>query len=210
MKQRVAAFEHQVHGGEKQVEVRRFANFVINGGAHIIVNNVSKKTIPMSKILGNVFEGNQELCGYIHDAHHILTDVGPVFTDRRGTCKNTEAPFVWHTHPKGTKFYPSIDDLKLVLSYDSQRENIYTPFGTWKLRCPANYGDIYEIENVWAEYDEVARTLYMNTDHGHEYNQEAVQEYVQHTNQVFAQHNKPLFQIGWAMYSAKTYEKYSA
>jgi hypothetical protein len=85
---------------------------------------------------------------------------------------------IWHSHPKVTKFYPSLEDiLKIIKLKNKQIENsyIFTDFGFWALKS-LNHIEINP--TLTDEINQLLNRLYFETNKGREYIEESVNKFV--------------------------------
>ena len=98
--------------------------------------------------------------------------------DGRKSCQHTHyRPYIWHTHPKNAKIYPSVEDLEKVLKKNAIRRSvIFTKDGMWDIRSEKfNYDQITsELNQSLKRYGD---DLYRQLNRGRVYNKHYIQEY---------------------------------
>lgn len=102
-------------------------------------------------------------------------------------------PIVWHTHPKTSKYYPSVVDIVKILKHSSKISYIFVPYGFWKLECPSVYSGFREMLGIKKEdYDNadkitqriyfLLQNFYRATQKGKDFNKELVDGLVSQLN----------------------------
>jgi hypothetical protein len=92
---------------------------------------------------------------------------------------------IWHTHPRISKFYPSIEDIEKVIKIRPENiikdSYIVTNFGVWRLSA-INYIEIDE--NIKLDITTILNQLYNNTNRGREYESNAVNTAINDLNDL--------------------------
>lgn len=110
-----------------------------------------------ANIINHLYTRNYEICGTIAfpsrtiSSSRIETGNEKIYdrTDQGGTsgrlnCNwnpSVTSQALWHTHPKGHRFYPSVEDILKVIGTRCTYSEIYTPVGLWVLYSTASLPD---------------------------------------------------------------------
>ena len=130
---------------------------------------------------------NYEKCGTIkkEDGKYIMTihEKESNQNELRNHC-NLEYydKIIWHSHPKISKFYPSLEDiLKSIKTKNSQiiYSYIFTQFGFWTLYTINHIEVSDELKN---KINDLLNKLYFMTERGRKYNHESVGTFINEIN----------------------------
>jgi hypothetical protein len=135
------------------------------------MNFISEKTCAF--FIDKIANAGVEVCGNFTISSNRELKVGHYFVGKdlvdRGMCKilrNT--PFIYHTHHKDVKAYPSVEDVLTVLKQKNKIINksiVFTSWGIWELSC----GEHIE-ESKYEKVEKVLRfyldQIYFETNKG--------------------------------------------
>jgi len=180
--------------------------------------NIGRKNITRVQRGGNTFnisikdvydsinKDNFEICGQAvqeTDAHNIqliYVNKGEEKLNRKPASCSTivNYPMVWHTHPKVSKYYPSLVDIFKVIKHSSNTSYIFTQYGFWHLYCPDEYDGFDKLnENPLAiEVNKILDEFYYVSGTGREYNSEITYQLVDELNKTIQPHINS-FRIAW-------------
>lgn len=167
------------------------------------------KPISFFEIYNSIKTSNREICGFVTKyGERIKVNEGPdiVFDEygtrlNRGVCHTPILPVLWHTHPKTSKYYPSIEDLLLIIQSDIvEKSYIYTIYGYWRIKYLQFLDDYTYRKPVIDLITDATNKFYWRTERGREYNLRAIDRFVEEINQL-----KDIigntFSIEWHRYS---------
>lgn len=100
----------------------------------------------------------------------------------RKSCTHIQySKFIWHTHPNGSKYYPSNEDIYKILKHKSISDSyIFTPFGYWHM----HYSLTINNKKTYDFIDKVNKWFYFNTNKGREYNKDIILKYCTKLNKI--------------------------
>jgi len=165
--------------------------------------------ISFFEIYNSIKTSNREICGFITKyGKRIKVNEGPqiIFDEygtrlNRGMCPNPILPVLWHTHPKISKYYPSIEDLLSIIESDIiEKSYIYTIYGYWTIKYLHFLDDYTYRKPIIDLITDASNKFYWRTGRGREYNLREINQFIQKINQL-----KDIigntFSIEWHRYS---------
>jgi len=89
----------------------------------------------IAEIKYNITNENFELCGYVSQNGELNIFSRGKQDEDRMSCIPPNAPTIWHTHPRVSKFYPSVEDMCTVLKTKNKitKSLIFTVVGIWTI-----------------------------------------------------------------------------
>jgi hypothetical protein len=91
---------------------------------------------------------------------------------------------IWHSHPKVSKFYPSLEDILKIIKLNNKKikySYIFTGFGFWTLKS-INHIDVDTISPK--QINDLLDRLYFGTNKGREYVEESVNRFIADLNSL--------------------------
>ena len=96
--------------------------------------------LTVAEIKYSIANENFELCGHVSQNRQLKFfsrghPKGGEDDEGRLSCIPPNAPTIWHTHPRVSKFYPSVEDMCKVLKTTNQttKSLIFTVAGMWTI-----------------------------------------------------------------------------
>lgn len=145
---------------KKKIEVCGFILLDVNNQYYLYCDSVMNK-IPL---LGD--------CNNIPDIEYKKNE--------RPYCSWTKInhPNIWHTHPAGSKGYPSTEDITKILKLKHAKIKtsvIFTTWGRWTLSAENRYNIKPQ---QYTNIQKIGHDLYYKTNNGRKYNQYYVNKYI--------------------------------
>ena len=217
-------YYYQIINGVKRRISSIHALETIKGGSR----QPGKKPANTKDIIGNIDyiasdvirlfindEYKTEVCGHLlQDKHNNtiftckLTNVGGT-EGRRACAWDSSSKNIWHTHVKGGKVYPSVEDLVLMMNTDkrqikrnshkrTRRHYIFTSIGYWTItnNNMKNHNEYYytfndnEFESLKNELSKCCDELYTKTIKGRVYDEQAFNLFIHNVYNVVYDHTK--------------------
>lgn len=207
-------YVYQMVGGKK----KRVSASKVGGapGVHIksskdfndIGFHMAKSYIPANNQL-------HESCGYIdYDSYSQVysvykTNDGNQQGRRSCGTGRTQDRMIWHTHPFGGKFYPSVEDLLQIFDYEKKLANgtvyiherthhlaqssiIFTQFGYWVIQKLNNtYAFPFKKwDAIQCNLNKINNDFYGRTTAGRHYVADAIQWYTYNVQKSFLHYTK--------------------
>lgn len=130
------------------------------------------QTLSVAEIKNNGNNENFELCGRVRQNGQLKffsrgKSKGSDGDEGRLSCIPPNAPTIWHTHPRISKFYPSVEDMCKVLKTTNQttKSLIYTAVGMWTIESGAKVWRSIPSE-VYRRLKGINDDLYRMSGHG--------------------------------------------
>lgn len=102
------------------------------------------------EIISNLVYQEQEYCGNFETDKYLISNIVKGSTiDQRKQCVTHNSKYMWHTHPVGSYFYPSGDDIYKVYKNPKILESYV--FGLYNDKLV--YSKIYRISNSLPNVD---------------------------------------------------------
>ena len=106
--------------------------------------------------------------------------------------------YIWHTHPKIAKYYPSVEDILKIVKHEIILFSfIFTQFGYWILYHNGIY-DKWDDPKLKVFLNDCNDRFYWDTNRGKDYNQSAIDNYIRWLDGRFGLNNG--FHISWKPY----------
>jgi hypothetical protein len=138
---------------------------------------------------------DREICGILEKLDNgrwicYRTNKGSIEAGRPMCMIKQNAKYIWHTHPRNSKIYPSKEDIIALLRRSAKKSLIFTLYGFWVIEKnePKNYiiekGDYYH--KLMARLEKENSKLYHSrvTNHGKEYNESVFKKYSEGVNRA--------------------------
>lgn len=161
--------------------------------------------VTISYIMKSILNDNFEICGYSNKDQRIYyrTNKGnPKVNGERASCSISNEnlyDYVWHTHPKVSKYMPSKEDIWKIFKHNKISSKIFTRYGYWKLtltyegkKKKPNPNERIKKEYILKKYEEkykeeirkIKDVFYFTTNKGKSWNKEAVDKYKKEINEL--------------------------
>lgn len=145
-----------------------------------------------------------EACGVImkkdcseHDWRLFLDNVGKK-TGRPSCVFKRYSKYIWHTHPRSSKGYPSAEDIAKTLKHsDIHTQFIFTDWGIWELYSRKHS---QPNERIIKAINAEANALYNVTNRGRvltKSNRHALNSYIEALTYNLRKHEFQITFIGW-------------
>jgi hypothetical protein len=158
------------------------------GGANIFYST-NNMTDALNYIKNNTVHLDYEICGTMEEKEGIINvvkhTIPTVSSSSRKMC-NYEYydSIIWHTHPIGVKFYPSIEDIEKVIKEKNKKIKesfIITNFGVWYLQ---SINHINIDSNMKHNIQYLCDELYYGTERGRQFIEEPVRIFITKMNEL--------------------------
>jgi len=92
---------------------------------------------------------------------------------------------LWHNHPIGEKYYPSLEDiLKVIKNKPINMSLIFSKFGYWIIESKQHIKTTEVLENLSVNIKNINDTFYWETKKGREYNYDEINKMLQAINNI--------------------------
>ena len=153
-----------------------------------------------------LLDNSKEVCGYFKDIDGKLQIDGLTYEGENDNCRHYRGyqKYMWHIHPKGSKYYLSTKDIINVLSHENWIYSyVFTIYGYWILyyddKCEYNplLGKKSCVELGICEelIEEINNEFYFSSGNGRVYNKAGIDKYIDLINNL-----QPCLYLRWYDY----------
>jgi len=130
---------------------------------------------------------DQEACGILEKGSGmytcLMTNKGTTNKNGRPMCLQPKADYLWHTHPRNSKIFPSKEDVVMLLRRVVKKSVIFTLHGFWVMdknvekHVIIDKGDYYHKLMMRLEKENGKLYYAPVTNRGKEYNESVFRQY---------------------------------